>query len=131
MEEQQYLWEVNMSNPIKKIDGQTIKPPSVYVWEEEDASAHNAGRTEDVVMHKRRVGQVVALQLGWNALTTAEASDILTKFNPEYVVLEYKDPKAGGFLTKEFYIGNRSAPSYNAALDIWDNVSFKAVARRG
>lgn len=120
-----------MTNPIKTIDGQTIRPPSTYVWEEEDASAPNAGRTEAVVMHKLRVGQVVALQLSWKALTTAEISDILTKFSPEYITLEYLDPKAGGYLTKEFYVGNRSAPLYNCKLNIWENVSFKVVARKG
>lgn len=120
-------------NPIEYVGtaGTTVKCPSSYNWELQDVSASDAGRTEDVVMHKKRIGQVVAVSLGWNNVTTAEASAILTAFNPEYINVKYLDPMAGGYVVKEFYVGNRSTPLYNARLGLWSNISFKIVERNG
>ena len=54
-------------NPIATVDGVTmpIYPDSEdgYKWELEDASASDSGRTEDVVMHKKRIGQTDAVTL--------------------------------------------------------------------
>ena len=120
-------------NPIADVgtQGTTIKCPSSYQWELDDVSAADAGRTEDVKMHKKRIGQVVAVTLGWQNVTTAEASAILTAFNPEYVTVSYLDPKAGTYVAKEFYVGNRSTPLYNSRLGLWSNISFKIIERDG
>lgn len=46
-------------NPIRSVDGKSIvRSPSSYLWKLEDVSAADAGRTEDTVMHKKRVGQL-------------------------------------------------------------------------
>ena len=113
-------------NPIQYVgtQGTTVKSPSSFQWELQDVSAADAGRTEDVVMHKKRIGQVVAISLSWQNVTTAEASVILNAFNPEYITVSYIDPKEGEFVEKEFYVGNRSAPLYNKRLGIWSNISF-------
>lgn len=118
-------------NPIYSVDGASVKCPSTYLWELDDVSASDAGRTEDVVMHKKRLGQVVALELSWNNITTAEASAILNAFNPEYISVKYLDPKVGDFTTSTFYVGNRTAPMYNATMGLWSNVSFKIIKRGG
>lgn len=118
-------------NPIATVDGASVRCPSTYVWELDDVSASDAGRTEDVVMHKKRLGQVVALELSWNNITTEDASDILKAFNPEYITVKYLDPKVGDFTTSVFYVGNRTAPMYNASLGLWSNVSFKIIKRGG
>lgn len=120
-------------NPIRSVDGKTIRAPDAedgYLWEEEDASK-DGGRTEDVTMHKNRVGQVQALSLKWSGLTTAEASAILKAFDPEYVNLTYLDPKVGDFVTKKFYTGNRRGTLYNSALNLWSEISFQITAQKG
>jgi len=121
-------------NPIRSVGGATIAYPSSpggYVWELEDVSAPDAGRTEDVTMQKKRIGQVVALSLRWAGLTLAEVSTILKAFNPEYFNVTYLDPMAGDFVTAEFYVGNRTAPMYNSTLNLWESVSFRIIKRRG
>ena len=118
-------------NPIKSVDGATVRSPSSYQWKLDDVSAADSGRTEDVTMYKNRVGQVVGIELSWNNITTAEASAILTAFNPEYITVEYLDPMAGGYISKVFYVGNRSAPLYNGKRGLWSNVSFNLIARYG
>lgn len=118
-------------NPILSVDDKFIKCPSSYLWKLEDASAADAGRTEDTVMHKKRVGQLVGLELSWQNISTADVSELLQAFNPEYITVCYLDAMEGKYVTSEFYVGNRSAPMYNAAKGLWSNLSFNLIERSG
>lgn len=115
-------------NPIRIVGGTTYVPaPSKYEWSLQDISDSKAGRTEDELMHKNRVGQKVKLELEWEALKISEAATLLQAFNPEYVEITYLDAMQGGYLTKTFYIGDRNAPLYNALTGLWDSISFNAI----
>lgn len=117
-----------MANPIKRINGVNFPyVPSSYQWLKEDISASDAGRTEDTIMHKKMLRSVVALELGWKNIRTSVASGVLNAFDHEYLQVEYLDPQQGGYVTKTFYVGNRSVPMYSEVLDVWDNVSFKII----
>jgi hypothetical protein len=118
-------------NPIKSVDGKAVKCPSGYQWKLQDISDSDAGRTEDTVMDKKRIGQCVKLELEWQNITTAEASAILKAFNPEYITICYLDAMAGKYVTSEFYVGDRSAPMYNCRKGIWSNVAFNVIERSG
>lgn len=128
------------NNPIYSVDGNTnIPAPSSFVWKCEDTSAADAGRTEDGVMHKKRIGQVIGVELSWQNISTEKAHIILNAFNPEYVNVTYLDPLCGTithngvpyYKTLQFYVGNRSAPMYNAKLGLWSNISFNLIDRNG
>lgn len=119
------------TNPIRSVDGKSVKCPSSYIWKLEDVSAADAGRTEDTVMHKNRVGQLVGLELSWQNISTADVSEILRAFNPQYINVCYLDAMHGKYVTSEFYVGNRSAPMYNATKGLWSNVSFNIIERSG
>lgn len=118
-------------NPIRSVDGVAVRCPSTYKWALEDISAPDAGRTEDTVMDKKRIGQIVKLDLSWNGLTLGEASTVLKAFNPEYFNVCYLDAMQGKFVTSEFYVGNRSVPLYDARRGLWSNVTFNIIERRG
>lgn len=118
-------------NPIVSVDGVAVPCPSSYTWSLEDVSAADAGRTEDALMHKKRVGQIVGIELAWQNITTEVASQILKAFNPEYITVSYLDPMEGGVLTTVMYVGNRTAPMYNCRKGLWSNVSFKIIRRAG
>ena len=118
-------------NPIRSVDGHSVKCPSAYTWKLEDISSSDAGRTEDTKMDKMRIGQVVGLELSWKNLTTEEVSAILKAFNPEYIMVSYLDAMEGPYVESEFYVGNRSAPLSNAAKGLWSNVSFNLIERSG
>lgn len=75
------------------------------------------------------MGQVVGIELSWNYVSTAAVSCILKAFDPEYISVCYLDAKEGDYLIGEFYVGNRSAPMYNAAMGLWENVSFNIIRR--
>jgi hypothetical protein len=120
-----------MANPIASVNGATIKCPSKYQYGLQDVSASDAGRTEAVTMDKKRIGQCVKVELSWAYLTTAEASAILRAFNPEYITVRYLDLLSGAYRTSEFYVGDRTAPMYNAEMGLWENVSFDIIERTG
>ena len=118
----------NTYNPIKSVGSVTNIPcPSTYEWKLSDVSSADAGRTEDGKMHKERIAQKIHIELSWQNITTSDASIILNAFNPEYINVNYLDPKANAYQTKTFYVGDRSAPSYNTRLGIWSNVSFNII----
>lgn len=118
-------------NPIKSVDGKAVKCPSSYQWKLQDISDSDAGRTEDTNMHKNRIGQCVKLELQWQNISTEEASDILQKFNPEYITICYLDAMQGKYVTSEFYVGDRSAPMYNCRKGLWSNIAFNVIERSG
>lgn len=123
--------EWNEYNPLRSVDGAAVLAPTTYQWELEDVSSSDAGRTEDVAMHKKRIGQVVKLELTWAYLTTEQVSDLLQAFNPEYLTVCYLDAMKGRFVTSEFYVGNRTAPMFNAKRGVWESLEFNLIERYG
>ena len=116
-------------NPIMSVDGASIPCPSAYTWGLQDISAPGAGRTEDYLMHKMRGAQKVKLTLQWKNVTSDIAIAVIQAFNPEYVTVEYLDLLQGDFTTATFYVGDRSAPLYNASMGLWQNISFNIIER--
>jgi hypothetical protein len=116
-----------MDGSVEKL----IRTPASYLYKLEDVSAADSGRTEDTMMYKNRVGQLVGIELSWTYLPTAEASALLNIFDPEYIYVEYLDLKRGTWRTARFYVGNRSAPYYNATKGLWTNLSFNLIERYG
>lgn len=118
-------------NPIATVDGAVIPCPSSYKWSLEDISSDDAGRTEDTVMHKERIGQVIKLELAWQNVGIEDAAAILQAFDPEYVTVKYLDAREGKFLTSVFYRGNQTAPLYNSTLGVWESISFNLIEQDG
>lgn len=114
----------------------SVKCPSSYQYLLEDVSDSSAGRTEDGVMNKNRIGQVVGIELAWNGITTKQLHDLLVAFNPEYITVQFIEPLSGNasnnyYKTLEMYVGNRTAPLYNSSMGVWENLSLKIVDRKG
>jgi len=115
-------------NPIRSVGGAVIPAPSKYDWKLSDVSAADAGRTEDGLMHKMRIAQKVHIELEWQNVGDADAEIILSAFQPEYINVTYYDYKSLAFLTKRFYVGDRSVSSYNRVLGI-ATISFNIIER--
>jgi len=126
----------NGNNPIGWVgsSGHTVPVPSSYEWKLEDISSSDAGRDSNGIMHKEMIARAVALNLEWKYLTTAEAKTVLSAFDNETYQVNYLDPLAGGYTTKTFYTGNRSAPMYTTATvsgktgGVWTNISFNIIS---
>ncbi len=112
--------------------------PSAITWGLQDISAADAGRVQDAntTMYKDRIGQKRKLQLTWTNPTFAQASAIVQAFNPEYVFVRYKDPLDGGWVTREFYTGDKTSPFKEIALSdaqgtrtVMSTLSFDIIER--
>ena len=99
--------------------------PDALDWGLQDVSSPDAGRVLDVsnTMYKNRTSQKRKLRLSWSNPSLANASAILSMFNPEYVYVRYPDVLAGGMQTRQFYVGDRSAPFRQVTLPIGDGKS--------
>lgn len=92
------------------VDGVEMPCPSAFTWGLQDVSASESGRTDDTKMHKNRAGQKRTISLQWNAKDWKTTSKILKAFNPEYINVRYPDMMSGTYETREFYVGDRTAP---------------------
>lgn len=113
------------------VDGSEVKDPSVFEWGLQDISDSAAGRTDDTIMHKNRVGQKRKIKLTWNNPTPEETSSILQAFDPEYIMVTYPDAKSGLNETREFYVGDRSAPmrAWTTRYKRYTQVGFEIIER--
>ena len=115
------------NSPIQQIDNSTnIPTPSKYEWKLSDVSSSDAGRTEDGLMHKMRITQKVHLELEWQNVSDSDAQIILAAFQPEYISVKFFDYKENNFLTKTFYVGDRSVSAYNRVKKI-GTISFNII----
>ena len=115
-------------NPIQSVGGVSVPSPSSYTWKESDVSSSTAGRTEDGLMHKMMIAKKVHLEFAWTYVTTSDASTILNAFTAsEYFTVNYLDPKAGTYVAKTFYVGDRTSPLYNTRRGLWENISFNII----
>lgn len=107
--------------------------PASLTWGLQDISASDAGRTQSGYMYKMQVTQKRKLQLQWTLLTAAQASVILQAFNHEYFYCKYWDALNNRFETREFYVGDRTAPFQWFQLDKkgtkFATVSFDIIER--
>lgn len=121
-----------MYEAILAVDGVApLVQPNYFQLMYSDQSNEQAGRTEDVVMHKNMIGTITGIDLGWQNVTTAEGSNIINLFWNEYVIITFLDLKAGGYITKEFYTGDKTGNLYSAALGKWESIKFNIRSRKG
>ena len=112
------------------VDGNAIPDPSEMEWSEQDISSSDAGRTMDNKMHKNRTGSKVTLRLAWWDKTPEDTQKILQAFYPEYITVSYWDARIGQ-TTKEFYVGDRSAPVkyWTVNKKRYSKISFNIIER--
>lgn len=128
------FWNGTDFNPIISVDGVPLPvTPSSFSWNQEDLSNASAGRSEDGVMHKNRIGMIRSAQLEWRNLSIETMQTIINMFRPEYIMVVYIDPATGegyNYRRREvFYVGNRSVAVKNAALNICEKLSFNIITR--
>jgi len=116
-----------------KIDGVAIKSPSVFTWGFADISSEESGRnTNDGKMNKDIIASKRSLSCTWNNLSKEEVSKILQLVcGKAYVKVTYPDALSGKDETREFYVGDRSAPVkvWNTTQKIFSSLSFNFIER--
>lgn len=82
-------------------------------------------------MHKNRVGQKRKISLTWNNPAPGDVAIILQAVNPEYFIVTYPDAMSGQIETREFYVGDRTAPMkiWTANNKRYSQLSFDIIER--
>lgn len=110
--------------------------PSSLEWGLQDVSASDAGRVHDAnaTMYKMLITQKRKLKLEWLNPTMEVAGTILRMVNHEYFYVRYFDVMDGAYETRQFYVGDRTAPFRWFGLDRPDarrltKLSFDVIER--
>lgn len=100
-------------------------------WGRNDIDAANSGRdTQDGLMHRKRVSIKIRLDCTCRPLTFSELSRLMQVILPEYVLVRYQDPIAGGTVTKKMYSNNIPASFLIQREDgtqYWSGVTFPLI----
>lgn len=105
------------------------KQPSQYKVSLYDVSSEDAGRTEDGAMQANKIGSCIKIEMSWNILNSTTAHTLFGLFTEQYFDVEFFNPYTGANSRKTFYVGDRTAPLYNATLDIWQGIAFNLIQR--
>lgn len=118
-----------VTRTILQVNGVWIPDPSSLQWGIQSVSDQNAGRTTDGKMHVNLITRKRKLELSWAGVSFEVASEILRAVNPETFNVTYLDALTNSRLTKEFYVGDRTAPvhSYHVGYRWYSNVNFNII----
>lgn len=121
-----------MANILISVNNTTLPvQPSKCTFSLKDISTSDSGRAKDTTMNKVRLGQAWTIQLEWAGLTSAQMTALGRLFNPVYLFVNYYDQLTDSYVVGEFYKGDSTSPVYNSTLDIWTNLSFNLIQRKG
>ena len=95
-----------------KINGVAITTPSEFLVDIADMDSEQSQRVASGKLVRDRIAVKRKLSCEWSPLTMNEISAVLKSVKATSFSVEYPDPEEGNFITKIFYVGDRSAPAY-------------------
>lgn len=96
---------------LKVNNVQLVASPSefrVTILDLDDADS--SVRTSDGRLNRDRVRVIRQIEIGWSALTTVQIKQILDAMEDVFFDFTFPDPKAGGYITRKMYVGDRPSP---------------------
>lgn len=100
-----------MAQAYMTINGVPVTQPATVTYDRYDMDSEESFRGLDGTMQRDRIATKVKLNCQWNGLTGPQMSQLLGAMEPVFFKIHYFDPLEG-WTTKEFYVGDRSAPIY-------------------
>lgn len=114
-----------------KINGVAIPkyPSSFSVTISDLDDGRTTGRTMDGILHRDRIAVKRKIELSFNALKWSEISTLMQQISAQEFTVEYPDPMTGTIETKNFYVGDRTAPVgiYIDGEPMWLDVKFNFI----
>ena len=117
---------------VLTIGGKVMPCPSTMQW---DISTYDldSARGVDGTMQRQVICHKEKLNLTWRAgaLTMDEVSLILNSIMPTFFNVTYFSPLANAYVTKQMYVGDRSANFYSIidGKPVIDEISFNLIER--
>ncbi|MGG3456046.1 DUF6711 family protein [Paenibacillus rhizolycopersici] len=72
--------------------------------------ADSSVRTADGTLNRDRITVKRQVEIGWNALTLIQISQILKAMKDVFFDFTFPDPMEGAYITRRMYIGDRPVP---------------------
>ena len=115
---------------VIKINGTDFSPSEMSVTVS-SISGPDAGRDLTGRMYAYKIGEKYKISLSWWNPTPAQTATILTAVKNEYFWVQFTDPVTNALVTKEFYVGDRTAPIAWWQLNNkrYSKVSFNIIER--
>ncbi len=119
-----------------RVNGTMIPTPATYTYSVEDVDAEGY-RTQDGLMHRKRIGKVSKLQCRWSIIPdTQEYYDFFNLLDnlPEFFPVTFPHPN-GSLVTETFYRGNplqapmRSYWVEDGHISKWQDTSVNFIGR--
>lgn len=98
-------------------------------WSRNDVEASSAGRTQDGIMHRARVGLKVRLDCKCRPLLLEEAHIVLSAIKPVWLQVSYLDPQDGAIRVAKMYSNNIPATFLfmRAGTNYWEGIDFPLI----
>ncbi|MEF2836306.1 MAG: hypothetical protein U0N82_01090 [Oscillospiraceae bacterium] len=110
-----------------------LKASGGYAIKRNDVDGENSGRvTMDALMYRDRRAVKTELTLACRPLTGAEARKLLNDIYPEFVTVDYYDPRSGMVYGAQMYSNNVPAEFLFRKPDgteWWDGIKFPLIER--
>lgn len=118
--------------PLLKINGKEIKCPSTFTYTRQDYDLDSA-RSVTGEMVRQRICTKVKLELTWRSgeMDVKSMSILLKAVDDIFFQVTYFDIHDGAFVTKTFYVGDRTASmySYVNGVPVFDEISFNLIEK--
>lgn len=116
-----------MADTLLKINGVYVKTPksmsaTISDFDGKTTRTANGSLTRDRIAVKRKV------ECSWGPLTQSEISTLLSAVTDVFFTVTYLDPK-DGTKTITAYVGDRTAPLYNANMGLWESLSMNFIEK--
>ena len=120
-----------------KINGTWIPTPAEFTYSVEDLDAEGY-RTQDGVLHRKRIGKVSKLQCKWSIVPdTQEYYDFFDLLDnlPEFFTVQFPHPNGNNEYTETMYRGNplqapmRSYWDKDGHISKWQETSVNFIGR--
>lgn len=112
-----------------KINGVAIATPRTYESTISDLDGEN-NRNANGRLIRDRIATKRAMNLEWGPLIQEEMVKILNAVSEVFFTVEFPDPQLG-VITKEMYVGDRSAPAYSCINGIvkWSGLKMNFIEK--
>lgn len=113
-----------------KINGVTVATPKTFRVEISDIDGETT-RNARGDMIRDRIATKRKLTCEWPALNMSQASTLLKAVTGVFFSVEYPDPLEGTYLTKTFYVGDRTTPVaiVRNGQVIWEGLTMNFIER--
>lgn len=113
-----------------KINGVAVAAPKVFKVDISDIDGET-NRNAKGDMIRDRVATKRKLNCEWAPLTMAQISTLLKAVKGVFFTVEYPDPMEGSFITKTFYVGDRTTPMLymKDGAPMWEGLNMNFIER--